>query len=295
MGNLRSYLKVKKQKKAKRDLILSFDKIINLLDPQIDIFDSAIQHLQDKYQTKELPIILNQFIFFKITFKDIIGSIKQLHKTSDTNELNLITRSLALHLYEFLDDTQDFLGHKMREELKLMNLPNIDFLIKDLNHVKEIHKAVKNATNKSLADVRHNTVAHKEQNSLVLNGKIKSLNQREIEMSAILSFTLFIAINHFQNNIIKSISYVIDEFVKDVDLQRQDFKDKMYEELKLRSTRTEFNKTVLIFTGTDPLIADAICEFSKEELDRIISVLKDLSDNLNNYNVSTGKNFQSRP
>ena len=98
MGNLKKYLKTKKLKK---DITLGFKKTINILNPQIEQIDAVFQSMQSKYNTKELPLIINNFLFFKITFRDILTSMNQLQNLTDQDEINLTTRSLALHLYDF--------------------------------------------------------------------------------------------------------------------------------------------------------------------------------------------------
>ena len=59
----------------------------------------------------------------------------------------------------------------MKEDLVRLNIPNIDFLLKDLYDLKEIYKALKNQIFKALSDIRNNSAAHKEQNSIILNNK----------------------------------------------------------------------------------------------------------------------------
>src|SRR6202000_2173204 len=127
MGYLKSFRKIRKKTKAQPGIKGSsdFELLIATIESQIDLFEEAVKIMQAKYETDLIPPIFNNFLFFRLVFKDILSLIGQLQKEQTVREQNLTARSLALHLYEFLSDTQDFLGPKMQGGLTGFDgLPN---------------------------------------------------------------------------------------------------------------------------------------------------------------------------
>ena len=177
MGYLKSFKKDKSLKQSKElskaidNILASVTTLITFLQSQIEEFSKVVEEFQQIRQTDIIPAIFNSSIFFRITLVDILVTTKQFAKADSNEDKNIIIRNLSIHLYEFLDDTKDFFGKEMLESLK--TLPDKEILIADLYKLKGINKAVKDAILKPLGEIRHNTGAHKEHNSLILRNRIK--------------------------------------------------------------------------------------------------------------------------
>src|SRR5580698_9080721 len=99
----------KKSGGAKDEFTSSMEKVTSLLSEEIQVYEAVIVTLNKKYNLDATPPIVNSILFFRISFRDIINAIKQLRNSTAKEDINLNSRSLALHLYEFLDDTKHFL------------------------------------------------------------------------------------------------------------------------------------------------------------------------------------------
>jgi hypothetical protein len=117
MGYLKSFVKNKQEERLKKGGVSALDSILKYLKEQFSALENGIQLMQRKYNTNETPLILNSLLFFRLTFIDIIGLVKQLQLADNDLNKNLIARNLAVHLYEFLDDTPDFTGKEMKKNL----------------------------------------------------------------------------------------------------------------------------------------------------------------------------------
>jgi len=182
-----------------------YDGLIKRLDSEIKMLEKAVRVMKKKYKTDELPLLINNLIFFRISFSDILSTVKQIIP-AEGKDKNLLLRSLSLHMYEFLDDTKDFLGPRLRKDLCI--IPNSVFHLKQLQELKILYKSIRESAQNNLGGIRHNTIAHKEQNSIELNRLIKSIKTKEgdIQMAFILVSILFGCIIRFQKNIITSIT-----------------------------------------------------------------------------------------
>jgi len=274
MGYLKSFQKNRQKQKSKgSDPIMPghFGQVINALESQIDMFEDAIKVMQAKYATDLIPPIFNNYLFFRLVFKDIFGLIGQLQKAQTEQEKNLTARSLALHLYEFLADTQDFLGPKMKGGLTgFDDLIRHDLLTKDLYKVKEIYKATKNKTFNQLADIRNHTSAHKDQNPLLLRNKINNISAHDVQVHAILCTILFMTIVHFQNNVLASI------------IEEMNTKEGIVAAVTAAAYKTverEFRESIMIFRGTDPRLAEVLSDLNQEEINKLVEVVAYLEKN----------------
>lgn len=245
MYNMRKYIrklfnrnsKVNKGNGTIRETISQMDKIVSHLNEEISNLESAISEVSEKSNSTDIPIILNNFLFFRVTFKDIVLSTQLLLEEENEQKKNLLLRSLVLHIYEFLDDTKDFLGKKFRADLK--EISDYDFHLQELNLLKRYYELIKKLKFKELSDIRHSVIAHKDQNSIVLNNKIKEIDHIDIDSSWLLIFLLFALIIRFQKNMLISI--------------KNDYKKKRGDESvsdnKFISIKRVFDHFTMLFSG----------------------------------------------
>jgi hypothetical protein len=264
MGYLKSFSKtIKKKKKSSPKEAGTTNyllQLINLIDEQVDGLSNVVEIMQAKYTTELVPPIFENYLFFRLVYKDILTLIDQLLKVENDREKNLIARSLALHLYEFLDDSQDFLGPKMKGGLiGFEELKEFDKLQKDLYKLKEIARAVKNKAFKELGEIRNSTSAHKEQNSLLLKKKIAELNVKDVNIRAVLCTAFFMCIMQFQNNVLQAITSDMPEHSLTEKLPFQPYK----------SVDQTFRQFSMIIQGVDPQLAEILSRLTNEEIDHL--------------------------
>lgn len=262
------FKKIFTKKKAKNQLNFdSFSSVILVLQTQIDEFCMGIEKMQAQYNTNEVPIIFDSFIFFRITLIDILGIVNQYRSTNDENEKKITIRNLALHLYEFLDDSKDFFGNRMRNSIK--NNPNELELISDINKIKSYLKALNNIMGKPLADIRNHTAAHKEQRALILRKKINEIDYGSIMNYSIICIMFLMMIIQFQNNLINSLQNKLNE------------SNPEFLQLKLRKVENVFLEFILKIRGTESNLARAISDMTTEERQRTIKTIESIQEYLN--------------
>jgi len=203
-------------------------RIIVILDQETDNLYEAFNFVSEKYSTPNLSFILNSVLFFRTNFKDIVLVTKQMNSEKDEQQKNLTARTLALHLYEFLDDTKDFMGQKMRKELE--HFPDSNFHIEELNKLNKYYQTIKQPIFQELRDIRHSTIGHKDQNSLELHRKIKEINIANIERSCMMVWVIIDLILKFQKNLLISIKKNINkkdelQSLPDVTLKKDDIEN----------------------------------------------------------------------
>lgn len=272
------YIERKKKEKINKEALIALDKIATSLREEIDNFETIIDRMNKEYKVEETPILINQFLFFRISFCDIVGILKQLVKVQDEHEENLLCRTLSLNLYEFIDDTKDFLGPKMKEGLS--GLPNESYLISELYKLKKYYWDIrKNNLFNDLAEVRHNTVGHKDMNSIRVSRMIKNISSVNIAAICFVVFMLFSLIINFQHNIFFSIKNQIDKEESVADKNKNE-SDKEVTSKKRRGVEAEFKRMLLKIKGVAPDFADVLCEVTPETIKK----LEELIEYLNNKN-----------
>lgn len=278
MKIFKRYFERKKSTKISKGTVHLMDGIISSLDEEIKNLEDAINLVSKEYSETELPIVINSFLFFRVIFKDIVLVTEQLIEEKDEQQRNLLIRTVALHLYEFLDDTKDFLGPKLRTSLKQFS--DSDFHIQELNKLKKYYSIIKNLIFKELGDIRHSVIAHKDQNSIELNRKIKELNHsNNIHGFCMLAWTLFGLILRFQNNLL--ISYKADYHSKN---ESQNSLEETFEKSKnvneFISVDIEFNKFLMLLSG----VSFPAAEFLGDLTPDVLGKLKELAKNYENRN-----------
>ena len=273
MGYLKSFSKQKVEKQAKKETVININKMLIWLDIEINNFEQGIILMQQEHKTDVVPVLINQFLFFRISFKDIMTAMKQVALSKSKSDENFLLRSLALHIYEFLDDSKDFFNKEMESSLK--KLPNSDLLIKDFFKLKELFKALKTTIFKELADIRHNTAAHKELNSITLNQKIKAIEPNSILAYAMLSFLQFSVVVHFQKNVSDSI---IQKVNSQNGLPSENEPDKWI------SVESKFKELLWTVKGMNPEIAKFLSDKTQEEMTALKTKIEELSEYIKSKN-----------
>lgn len=278
MKIFKRYFERKKRTKISKGTVHQMDGIISSLDEEIRNLEDAIKLVSKEYSETELPIVINSFLFFRVTFKDIVLVTEQLIKEKDEQQRNLLIRTVALHLYEFLDDTKDFLGPKLRASLT--QFPDSNFHIQELNKLKKYYSIIKNLIFKELGDIRHSVIAHKDQNSIELNRKIKGINHtNNIDSSGMLVWALFGLIISFQKNLMISLKYDYH--------RKNEFQNSAAETLaksknvnEFISVDIEFNKFLMLLSG----VSFPAAEFLGDLTPDVLGKLKELAKNYENKN-----------
>lgn len=237
----------------------SLSILVDSLTLEIDQIVTKINEMKAIYKTDELPPLINHFLFFKINFKDIVNLTIQLSKADNEQERNLLNRSLAVHLYEFLDDTKDFLGKNFKKELE--EIPNSDFLIAELYKLKEYYKATKGLMFKDLGGIRHNTAAHKTHDSLSLHQMIRNIDSKEINTNCMLVWLFYTAVANFQDSIIQFIKHHIEN------KEKIDSEKSLYQ--KEIGVNAEMKKNIMILRGVEPEFAKYLCVLPPERIHQL--------------------------
>ncbi|MEP6676762.1 MAG: hypothetical protein ABJA78_16500 [Ferruginibacter sp.] len=244
-----------------------FDILLKQFNEDILKMEAAIERCRLKYGEEKLGIFGQGFMFFRINFKDIILTNRQLDNSIDPDEKNLIARTLTLHFYELLDDTKAFLGLRLREELK--RLPDSQFNLKELSKLKGYYQAIKNASFQSFADVRHNAMGHKDQDAIKLNRIIKNLNMDELKNNTILIWLLLCLILKFQSNVMDSIGNLHEESQTSDEIKTDNAGNKK------KSIDFEFNRLMFVIKDIPVDIADLLASFSSQEIQDLLNSTKD--------------------
>lgn len=229
-----------------------------------------IEKIQLQYKTYVVPIILNSMLFFRLTLVDLLTVTTQYHNSKSKHEKNIIIRNLAVHLYEFFDDTKDFLGPKMKDSLK--GMPDEGILTKDLYSVKSYYKALKDIVFKSLMEIRNNSGAHKEQNAIILRNKIDEIDNDKIIGYLIMSMLFLGMIIQFQNNVINSIA----------NLKNQENPEHVL--LTHRRPENIMREGIYLIRGVEPILANYLSDLTAKEIEILSKKLVELKEYLETKN-----------
>jgi hypothetical protein len=270
--------------KSKNDFNNSMEFLSNMLGEQIDMWHEVAESLNKKYNVESTPPVINNLLFFRICFRDIVDATKQLRNSTAKSEINHNSRVLALHLYEFLEDINEMFGHKLRKNLQL--LPDSDFLINELNRLKTYQKSINTILLNKLKPIRHNTIGHKHKDAIVLNQILQKVKSNDIEAYSFLVWIFSLQIACFQNNVLHMLKVTSENKrlnpPKDITT--------LNEEITLTRIGSkvdyEFKRCMLMLKGVDPQIAAVLCKWTAEEINREIKSLSELQDYINTKSVS---------
>lgn len=234
-----------------------FELIIKSISEYSEVFVEALEATQKKYQTDEIPKVLNHILMFKLHLKDITTEWQRISDSKDDIQKNLGYRSLCLHLYEFLDKAKAFLGNSFRRELRMY--PNCESLCSDLDFTKKWYKALKNIVFNELAEIRHNAIGHKSENSLKLQKLQTDLDYKKIDTMMILIYVFFAIVLRFDDNIISSLTAKQNNV-------SEDEREKIFK--SLQPAKNELVKFMFVLKGFDLKTAELL---SKPEVQRKIN------------------------
>lgn len=243
----------KSVKQVQRETAMSLAQTIRLLDKDIERLNTEIQDAKSNTNINNLPLIVEQLIFFRVAFKDVLTGSKQLLIADNESDRNFIARTLALHIYEVLDDSKEFFNRKMKDEVK--QLPNKDLLLADFFFIQELFKGFKNNAFEELKDIRHNTVAHKELNSVVLSQKITNIDVERVSAFSILALVLFVCVLAFQKNVNEMVMQNTGGTL-----------DGTYGPKKWDKVESCFKCQLWQIKGMKPWLAEMLCEKTNKDL-----------------------------
>ncbi|MDB5118355.1 MAG: hypothetical protein JWQ79_3847 [Mucilaginibacter sp.] len=195
---------------ANRKLRKSNNVILPKLEKDITDIKAFIE--RSDFKRHGFPKAVNNKLFFSISIKDIILTHKQFMAAKDKEEQNLLARSLALHLHEYLNDFQKLTGKSFRQEL--LTIPYPEQILKEFDSIKLGYKTISDRYIKTLADVRHNSIGHKTKDAKILIDNIKQIDAlliREIETISLLLYALY---DKFHNSIFLHIMKYPNEIAK---------------------------------------------------------------------------------
>lgn len=281
MKFIKNFFERRKNKKVTNKAIKLMDSIIFSIDSEIENLEEAINLMNEKYKVDALPLVANNFLFFRVTFKDIVILTKQSLEETDAKKRNLLTRFLALHLYEFLDDTKDFLGKKLKEDLE--KFPDHEFHIRELYRLKDYYYSIKNNIFKELGDIRHNVAAHKNQNSIELSKSIREVDRSNVETSCMLVWMLFSLILRFQKNLTYSISNdcIKKPNTKELNKSSPEQNNTVKEYITIDS---EFRKSAMIMYGVSPALAEVYSKLTPEGFKKLKELVEYMEAQKNKNN-----------
>lgn len=220
-------------------------------------FDDSVKKIEDEIELSDannetFSFIGKAIIFQFVSFRDISRLAEQYYSSNSTQEININARTLVLHLYEYIDDTSDFLGPRFKNELK--TLSNSNRLIDDLYTVKKTLKKIKDLFLKDLKEIRNNTSAHKEQNPFLLLKKMNQINTETVEIAAFSSVILFVMLLIYFTKVINP-ELVVDDTDQHIKL----------EEFNLESKFAEFVKIAVKDSNASQRIADLIVNINYKD------------------------------
>ncbi|WP_018611579.1 hypothetical protein [Segetibacter koreensis] len=266
------YIKRRSRERLSRKTIAIYAKLIALLGREIDVYDTIATSLNEEFSLQTTPPLINNFMFFNLAFRDIIGTVKQLISLEGEEDKNLPNRVLAHQLYEYLEKTKALLGGKFKDSLS--GMPDEVYLVKQLNRLKEYNNAIHKYLYNHLREIRHNTLGHMDRDAIKVNRLIKTINSNDLINSFILIFMLYALIRNFHNTIIYTIrTHLVEESQNTAVIA-----EITPPETRIRGVDAEFKRIHLIIREVDPRIAEFVCDLSPE----YIKKLQELSEFLNN-------------
>lgn len=176
--------------RAERKVLKGYKTTLPLLDKNIAELQAGMQ--TPEYKRSRFPQFFNNMLFFHLAIKDILLTHKELLLAKDLGVQNMHTRTLALHLYEFAQDFQKLNGKDFRHELA--TIPDSKEILKRFDNLKRYFHQFRPDYEVMLKDIRHHTIAHKDNDALLLHNKLSGIDHLkiiEIETAAFLLFALY--------------------------------------------------------------------------------------------------------
>jgi hypothetical protein len=175
----------------------SDNKFLPKLTKDIDEFKAAIEN--EDFKRNRFPKLFYNKLFFAVSIRDIVRTNHQYLKTKDKGEQNLLSRSLALHLYEFIQDFQKLTGKSFRQQLQTIPFP--EDVLEQFDSLKLGYRNISARYVQFLAEVRHTAIAHKTKEVKTLVDNIQNLDQLQVREIATMSLLLYGLYDQFHNDI----------------------------------------------------------------------------------------------
>lgn len=186
-------------------------KALKNITNNIEAVNKALK--SENYYMYRFPIFIENWQHLSISFKDILINQNIHLLAEDQNEKNLTARTLALLLYEFLEDFQKFNNKAFR--IELLTSPNPELIIKAYDELKNVYKVIKNEFWQKLGDIRHQTIAHKNKKDVrLLFDSIEKIDVLDIKGAFTFIHILYASYEGFRIHFTKHIEFYKDEIAK---------------------------------------------------------------------------------
>ena len=167
------------------------DRWHQTLEEEAHMVLDAVEIMQRKYGYHEPPFNQTTIgVFIKLSLMDIFLLYKMLFKCEEEREKNIIARTLAIHISEFIDDVGKLVGKPLADaSRKYQANPELQLAIKNIrvwyNSIREKYK--------SMLNIRNIVSAHKDRNVILQLATNENINIDEIHILVILNFQFFAA------------------------------------------------------------------------------------------------------
>jgi hypothetical protein len=186
-------------------------KALKNITNNIEAINKALKG--ENYYMYRFPIFIGNWQHLSISFKDILINQNIHLLAKDQNEKNLTARTLALLLYEFLEDFQKLNNKAFR--IDLLTSPNPELIIKAYDELKNVYKVIKNEFWQKLGDIRHQTIAHKNKKDVrLLFDSIEKIDVLDIKGAFTFIHILYASYEVFRIQFTKHIEFHKDEIAK---------------------------------------------------------------------------------
>lgn len=272
------YIERRKRERLNKTAIATFEKLISSLDEEIVGFETSIDLMQKEYKVDIVPPVINNFLFFRIAFRDIFTTIKLLITVEGEQGENLNIRVLAHQLFEFLKKTKVLLGRQMIESLA--GFPDEEYLIMELFKLQKYQKAITRLLFDDLGKIRNNTIGHLDLDSVTVNRIIKEINPKTVVANFVVVWMLFALTLNFHKNIFDSIIALQNkEALGTIEIHDNSIDNTT--KRKRRGVDEEFKRILFILEGVEPEIAEILCDLSKDDIDKLKKTVEGVIGYLN--------------
>jgi len=183
-------------------------KVIARLRKEIEYFSKAIEVTREKHKSEKdfdkaypkMFAIFNAFIFFRLSFLDIMVLNISYFKTKDELEKQVFAKLLALSFYEFFQDVPRIFGKQFLQSFERYKTPSSE---SELRYFQRLLNKMKELSIDELKLIRNETAGHKEQNSLRQIETLSKINFHHIEVLCLCSASLHMRMVAIENEIFK--------------------------------------------------------------------------------------------
>ncbi|HET6256235.1 MAG TPA: hypothetical protein VFE32_19310 [Puia sp.] len=160
------------------------------LEGEAHLVLDAIEIMEAKYGHHEIPFNQTTIgVFIKFSVMDIFLLYKILFKSGDERETNILARTLAIHIAEFIDDVGKLVGNPLAERMK--KFPDDEDLKQALKNVRVWYNSIR-IKYEGMRDIRNIVSAHQDPNVIKQLAINEKLNLDEFHILVLVNFQLFI-------------------------------------------------------------------------------------------------------